>query len=59
MRPGVFLKVMKIELVLIGFGIICALCLPYYHRKANQKQRMASEEDLDYVKSQRGIQFDD
>ena len=26
MRPKVFLKTMRLELMLIGFGVMCALC---------------------------------
>jgi len=55
MRPRTFMKKMRLEVLIFAFGLGCAAMLPSFIKNFNKKQRMATEEEMEYVKSQRGM----
>ena len=47
MRPRVFMRKMRLELILFGFGMTCALLMPYYMRSISRKRHENRKLDLE------------
>ena len=47
MRPRVFVRKMRLELIIFGFGLTCALMLPFYLKSISRKRHENRQLDLE------------
>jgi hypothetical protein len=62
LRPGVFVKLMKVELILFFFGLAFAICniafnkaLPFYSKYLNAKIREPDDFNIENIKKRKSL----